>query len=233
MIDRCTSDAERCIDCDRRLPPNGGIECAFARIDGSYCYDCVDTPRYALVGCGSSKIDLNEGETIAAKGLYDGTYFSLKWEYVEECCDEAKILSAKHGLLDPETEIESYDASLNPRSDSYIGDYEAGVWAVETAQSLSVWSSFHIPYAHYVVLAGEDYVGHRHIEEQLGRLRHVSLPFRSDDLKGIGDQQRWLRNEIDSYHPRGQAGLDHYAVADGGTDPSTTDTERSTNSDRP
>lgn len=209
------SDAGRCLGCGNRLPPNGGIESAFSREDGSYCHDCVDTPRYALMGCGSSKIELDEGETVPAKDLYDGTYFSLKWEYVEECCDKAKILSAKHGLLDPETEIETYDASLNPRSDSYIGDYEAGIWAVETAQSIYTWTSFHIPYVHYVVLAGEDYVGHRHIEQQLGRLRHVSFPFRSDDLTGIGDQQRWLRQKIDNYHPPGQAGLEHYA-ADGG-----------------
>ena len=207
---------DRCIGCDSRLPPGGGIESAFAREDSRYCYECVDTPRIALVGSGSSKIDLEEGETVAAKDLYDSNYFGLKQEYAEECFDEWKILSAKHGLLDPETEIESYDASLNTRSDSYIGDYEAGVWAVETAQSLSVWTSFKIPYTHYVVLAGEDYVGHRPIQDELESLRHVSFPFRQDDLGGIGDQQQWLRKEIDTYHPPGQAGLDHYAVADGG-----------------
>lgn len=207
---------DRCLDCDSRLPPGGGVESAFAREDGQYCHECVDTPRIALVGCGSAKQDLDDGETVPAKDLYTSPYFSLKREYAEECCDEWKILSAKHGLLDPETEIESYDASLNPRSDSYIGDYEAGVWAVETAQSLSVWTSFKIPYTHYVVLAGEDYVGHRHIEDELDRRQHVAFPFRRDDLGGIGDQQGWLREEIDSYHPPGQADIQHYAATDGG-----------------
>lgn len=206
----------RCLDCDARLPPNGGIESAFTNEDGAYCYDCVDTPRYALVGCGSAKVDLEDGETVPAKDLYDSTYFDLKWEYVEECCDRAKILSAKHGLLDPDEEIEAYDASLNPRSESYIGDYEAGVWAVETAQSIRVWTSLHIPYAHYVVLAGEDYIGHRHVEAELERQRHVDFPFRRDDIQGIGDQQAWLREAIDTYHPPGQAGLEHYAATDGG-----------------
>jgi hypothetical protein len=208
-------EVERCLDCGSRLPPDGGVETAIAREKGSYCYDCVDVPRIAFVGCGSSKIDLNDGETVPAKDLYDSNYFGLKQEYCEETCDDWMILSAKHGLLDPEEEIESYDASLNPSSDSYIGDYEAGVWAVETAGDIYTWTSFKTPYTEYVVLAGEDYVDHRHIEEQLSRLR-VSYPFRSDELSGIGDQQRWLRNEIDSYHPRGQAGLDHYAVSDGG-----------------
>jgi len=216
MTEQSVSGTERCLGCDGLLPSGGGLESAIVHEDGRYCYHCVDMPRVAFVGCGSSKIDLNEGETVVAKNLYDSSYFGLKWEYVEECCDEAKILSAKHGLLDPETEIESYDASLNPRSDSYIGDYEAGVWAVETAQEIATYTSFKIPYTQYVVLAGEDYVGHQHIEDALNSLRHVSLPFRRDDLEGIGDQQRWLREEIDSYHPPGQAGLDHYAVADGG-----------------
>jgi hypothetical protein len=218
MSERPSREDGHCIGCDSRLPPNGGLESAISSEEGAYCYDCVDTPRIAFVGCGSSKIDLDDGETVPAKDLYDSNYFSLKQEYAEELCNEWKILSAKHGLLDPETEIGSYDASLKPQSDSYIGDYEAGIWAVETAREINTWTSFKIPYTQYVVLAGEDYVGHRHIEDQLGRLRHVSLPFRSDDLRGIGDQQRWLRNEIDTYHPRGQAGLDHYAVADGGED---------------
>lgn len=205
---------DRCLDCGTRLLEEDGIDSAISREDGRYCYDCVDTPRIAFVGCGSSKSELDDGETVAAKNLYDSTYFSLKQEYAEECCDEWKILSAKHGLLDPETEIGTYDASLNLRSDSYIGDYEAGVWAVETAQEISTYTSFKIPYAQYVVLAGEDYVGHRHIDDALNGLRHVSFPFRQDDLTGIGDQQRWLRKQVDTYHPPGQADLEHYATTD-------------------
>jgi hypothetical protein len=227
-----TSGIDRCLGCDSRLRSGDGVESAIASEEGRYCYDCVDMPRIAFVGCGASKIDLDEGETVAAKELYDGTYFSLKWEYVEECCDEAKVLSAKHGLLDPETEIESYDASLNPQSDSYIGDYEAGVWAVETAKEIATYASFKIPYTQYIVLAGEDYVGHRHIEDALNSLRHVSVPFRRDDLKGIGDQQSWLREETDTYHPPGQAGLDHYSVTDGATAVSHTGTDRSGGGER-
>jgi len=207
---------ERCIGCDSLLPPNGGVESAFSNEDGQYCRDCVDTPRIALVGCGAAKQDLDAGETVPAKELYTSNYFALKREYAETCCDEWRILSAEHGLLDPETKIEAYDASLNPQSDSYIGDYEAGVWAVETAQSISVWTSYKIPYTHYVVLAGEDYVGHRHIEAELERRQHVRFPFRRNDLEGIGDQMNWLRDAIDSYHPPGQSDLEHYAPANGG-----------------
>ena len=132
--------ARRCLKCESRLPPGGGVESAFTREDGSYCRECVATPRIALVGCGSSKIDLDDGETVSAGELYDSTYFRLKREFAETCCEKWRILSAKHGLLRPDDEIESYDASLNPRSDSYIGDYEAGKWAVQTAQSFRVFN---------------------------------------------------------------------------------------------
>lgn len=214
MSEEPSQSGGRCLRCDTRLPANGGLETVFSREEGSYCYDCVATPRIALVGCGSSKVDLDDGETIAAKDLYDSNYFRLKREFAETCCDEWVILSAKHGLLSPSEEIEPYDASLTPRSDSYIGDYEAGKWAVRTSRSINVYDSFRAIYAHYVVLAGEDYV--THIEDQLQRLRYVRFPFRSPDLGGIGDQQRWLREQIDTYHPPGQADLGHYARTDGG-----------------
>jgi hypothetical protein len=175
----------------------------------------VATPRIALVGCGSAKIDLEDDETVPAKDLYDSNYFALKRELAEECCDKWRILSAKHGLLSPDEEIGTYDASLKPSSESYIGDYQAGKWAVNTSNEIRVFDSFQAVYARYVVLAGEDYVTHIEDELTTGH-RTVSFPFRSDDLGGIGDQQRWLRQQIDSYHPPGQAGLDHYAVADGG-----------------
>jgi hypothetical protein len=203
----------RCLGCDSLLAPGDGVESAFAREDGRYCYDCVSAPRIALVGCGSKKLDLEEGETAPAKDLYTSNYFRLKREYVETCCDRWRILSAKHGLLSPDEEIEAYDASLNPRSDSYIGDYEAGKWAVQTAQSFRVYNSFQAAHARYVVLAGENYVVH--IEEELKRgHRKMSFPFRQNHLKGIGDQQHWLREEIDSYHPPGQSDLGHYSPAE-------------------
>jgi hypothetical protein len=208
------SETGRCIGCGSRIPRGEGIESAFTREDGHYCRECVATPRIALVGCGSAKVDVEDGDTVPAKALYDSNYFRLKREYAETCCDKWQILSAKHGLLSPDEEIESYDASLSPRSDSYIGDYEAGKWAVRTSNAISVFDSVQAIHAHYVVLAGEDYV--THIEDELANLRHVEFPFRSDDLGGIGDQMGWLREQIDTFHPPGQAGLQHYVATDGG-----------------
>lgn len=160
------------------------------------CRDCVATPRIAYVGCGAAKRD----EQAPAADLYTSSYFSLKRELAQKLCDEWFILSAKHGVLSPDEEIEPYDASLDPSSDSYIGDYEAGKWAVRTTRSIQTLNSFRAPHARYVVLAGEDYTHHI-----TGAFEHetVSYPFR--DTSGIGEQQSWLRETIDDYRPAGQA----------------------------
>ncbi|WP_058997768.1 DUF6884 domain-containing protein [Haloarcula sp. CBA1127] len=204
----------RCHWCDSRLASGEGLDSKFSHVDGQVCRECVAAPRIALVGCGSSKIALDDGETVAAKDLYDSPYFSLKREFAETCCDKWMILSAEHGLISPDEEIGAYDASLKPSSNSYIGDYEAGKWSVNTSNEIRVFDSFQAVYASYVVLAGEDYV--RHIEDELASgHRRVSFPFRSDDLGGIGDQQGWLREQIDSYHPPDRADLDHYGAVGG------------------
>ena len=94
-----------------------------------------------------------------------------------------------------------------------LGDYGAGVWSVETADELSLFQYFQAIHAHYVILLGETYL--KHIEDEIDRWRHVRYPFRDDDLGGIGDQMQWLRNQIDSYHPPGQADLKHYETNGG------------------
>jgi len=208
------SEVARCLDCETKLLPGEGLESLWTRHDGRYCLDCVHSPRIGIVGCGSSKIELDDDETVPAKDLYDSNYFNLKQQYCETCCDDWRILSAEHGLIHPEKEIGTYDASLSPRSESYIGDYEAGKWSVNTAGEFDFYDSVNAAYARYVILAGEDYV--KHIEAKLQKQRYIEFPFRDDNLGGIGDQMGWLRSEIDNYHPPGQSDLNHYAIADGG-----------------
>jgi hypothetical protein len=170
-----------------------------------HCRDCIPTPRIALVGCGAAKQDTDEA--VPAKDLYSSSYFSLKQEYSEETCDAWKILSAKHGLLNPDEEITPYDASLDPTADSYIGDYEAGKWAVRTSRSISMVLSFWSPYSSVVLLAGQDYL--EHINDDVFRqVRAVERPF--EDTDGIMEQMQLLRTEIDTYHPAGQSDIDHW-----------------------
>ena len=201
------SGTERCQDCGTRLPPNGGVESPFSmHPDGTqYCHDCIATPRVAFVGCGASKVDVDE--PIPAKDLYDSNYHYLKREYSETTCDAWYIVSAEHGVLSPDEEVEPYDASLNPESDSYIGDYEAGKWSVRVSRSISMRLSFWNATTTAVLLMGSEY--REHIQESaFSSIRNVERPF--EGTSGIGDQMGWLREEIDTYHPPGQSDIDHF-----------------------
>ena len=49
-----------------------------------------------------------------AKDLYESALFKLSFKYAKKLmADKVFILSAKYGLLDPETVIEPYDMTLN------------------------------------------------------------------------------------------------------------------------
>ena len=64
--------------------------------------------RVGLVGCVKSKAR----RATRAKDLYQSPLFAGGRAAVEENCDRWFILSAKHGLLDPDETIEPYDETL-------------------------------------------------------------------------------------------------------------------------
>jgi hypothetical protein len=61
-----------------------------------------------LVGCGKGKLD----HAAPARSLYTGDLFRKASGYCIANYDAWYILSAKHGLLDPDEVIEPYDLSL-------------------------------------------------------------------------------------------------------------------------
>lgn len=61
-----------------------------------------------LVACGKGKTD----HPAPAAALYNGTHFRKASAYGRDHYDRWAILSAKHGLILPETVIEPYDLSL-------------------------------------------------------------------------------------------------------------------------
>jgi len=196
----------RCHKCDS-LIHGEAVESPVAKHpEGTvYCTDCVATPRVALVGCGAAKIDTDE--PVEAQDLYSSNYFGLKRECAETTCDAWYIVSAEHNVLSPTDEIAPYEASLNPSSDSYIGDYEAGVWSERTSNQIDMRLSFWNPTTTVVLLLGQNY--ERHIQDRVFRqVRDVERPFA--DTAGIGEQQQWLREQIDEYHPAGQSDLGHW-----------------------
>jgi hypothetical protein len=74
--------------------------------------------RVCLVACSSSK---TEGEA-PAKDLYTSDLFKRSRRYAESRFDRWFILSAKHGLLDPEDLIQTYEDTLSdmPRRARYV-----------------------------------------------------------------------------------------------------------------
>ena len=64
--------------------------------------------RIGLVGCVKSKRSVPS----PAADLYVSTLFEGRRRFVERTCDRWFILSAKHGLLEPDAIVEPYDESL-------------------------------------------------------------------------------------------------------------------------
>lgn len=62
-----------------------------------------------LVSCSKAKLD----RAAPARELYSASYvFERSARYVERLCDEWWVLSAKHGLVAPDTVLEPYDETL-------------------------------------------------------------------------------------------------------------------------
>jgi hypothetical protein len=101
--------------------------------------------RIALVSCVKTK----RGEPHPAKDLYTSPLFLGLRRYAETHADRWFILSAKHGLLDPDQVIEPYEATLNT-----MGVRERRQWAENvTSQLMEVLPAD----AEVIVLAGERY----------------------------------------------------------------------------
>ena len=66
------------------------------------------TTRIGLVGCVKEK----RSAPAAAGDLYTSALFRGRRRFVERSCDRWYILSALHGLVDPEATLEPYDVTL-------------------------------------------------------------------------------------------------------------------------
>lgn len=79
--------------------------------------------RVGLVGCVKSK----QHRPARAKDLYTSTLFSGRRQFVERTCDRWFVLSALHGLVDPDEEIEPYDVTLVDQDVAARAAWAAGV----------------------------------------------------------------------------------------------------------
>ena len=101
--------------------------------------------RIALVSCVKSKASY----AAAAKDLYTSTLFRGLRKYAETHADRWYILSAEHGLLDPETIIAPYERTLNT-----MGRAAREQWADNVRAQIQLAVP---PDAEVIILAGERY----------------------------------------------------------------------------
>ncbi len=151
----------------------------------------LDGPRIALVACGASKL----GTRARAADLYTGNLFRHQRAYAERCCDHWYILSAKHGLVDPDTELDPYECTLATFS---VAEREA--WGDRVVTSfVRQWGD--VVNVTPVLLAGSAYLGA--LRGKLVQLEHrqdVDVAWRAPIAPlarlGIGLQMAWLKAEV-------------------------------------
>ncbi len=134
--------------------------------------------RLYLVSCVGKKGNC----PVPAKDLYRSTWFKLARAWVEREAAPWFILSAKHGLLDPDAVIAPYDETLNNMSVAARRDWAERVKS-QLAKSLPNVEEV-------VILAGRRY--RENIEKHL-RACFTSVVVPMEGLR-IGEQLRWLKN---------------------------------------
>jgi hypothetical protein len=70
--------------------------------------------RIGLVGCVKSK----RASSALARDLYTSPLFLGRRRWVEATCDRWFVLSALHGLVEPDWELAPYDMTLKDASDA-------------------------------------------------------------------------------------------------------------------
>jgi hypothetical protein len=138
--------------------------------------------RLALVSC----VKLKGPEPVAAKDLYVSALFRAMRHYAETHADRWMILSAKHGLLAPNTVIGRYERTLNQMSAKERREWSTRVLSALEAELSGVDT--------VVLLAGERY--REGIVPALKERRlQVEVPLEG---KGLGQQLQWLKQQRSS-----------------------------------
>lgn len=135
-----------------------------------------------LVGCGATKAP----KACKAKDLYVGNLFRAARLYAERRGLAWRILSAKYGLLDPETQVQPYNMRL------HNGERQRAFWANGIAGGLIY--SMKSSHLEVICLAGADYADPVcHMLEQHG------IPC-SKPLQGlqVGERLAWFKSQLES-----------------------------------
>lgn len=142
---------------------------------------------YVLISCVSKKRKLKKGETIEARLLYDSPLFHKAWAYAEALSpDRIFILSAKYGIIDPDTKIPYYNETLVGKPVA-----ERKAWAKNVLVKLRDKFGYNKDEDEVIILAGGAYYKYLIGE---GRIERYTLPYMG--CKGIGYILSFLTKEI-------------------------------------
>lgn len=131
--------------------------------------------KIVLISCVSQKLP----HRAKAKDLYVSTLFKLNLKYANSLSpNEIYILSAKHGLLELEREIEPYEQTLNNMRTAEIKE-----WANNVLQQLRSVAS--LEEAEFIFLAGDKYRKYL-----LPQIKNAAVPL--EGLR-IGEQLQRLK----------------------------------------
>ena len=122
-----------------------------------------------LVACGKKKLD----KPAPARELYQGDLFKKAAAYCEKNYDKWFILSAKHGLLDPDEVVEPYEMTLNKMTSAQVD-----AWAQEVASRLNGST--------YYLHAGKEYQRIRYYLDKYV----IPVP-----TVGIGKKLKWYKQQ--------------------------------------
>jgi hypothetical protein len=143
-----------------------------------------DTREIGLVSCVKTKRD----EPAVPKELYTSDYFRKMRSYAEQAHDEWWILSAKHGLVDPDGEpIEPYEKTLTS-----AGVTEQREWAVEVFDQMQTEGLLRPP-VKFVIHAGNDYYGE--LAPKLEDIEGIDVKIPTEGLQ-IGDTLSWYKARL-------------------------------------
>lgn len=133
--------------------------------------------QIAIVGCGKAK----RNGWHKARNLYTSSYFEKKRRFAEVGCDDWLILSAKYGLIDPDSPIPTYDVTMS--------DVDHDDFASRVADQVDDYADAFSQADRVVMLAGSDYIDA--VDDVFDSLPcDVAFPF--DGTGGIGDQMSVL-----------------------------------------
>jgi len=136
-----------------------------------------------LVSCVKTKRD----EPTTPKDLYTSDYFEKMRSYAEQYHDDWWILSAKHGLLDPDGDpLEPYDETLTSAKVAKKREWAEGV-AEQLDEAALLADDVTL-----VLHAGKDYY-----DELLPLIKHtgVSVEIPTEGLQ-IGKTKAWYKERL-------------------------------------